>query len=698
MNTASGAIDPDGESPSSSQMALGSTCDFVMPTDPMNEIYAPHSSELSPELPSQQPGDESRNANVAIDAAGLDAPAAAPSKPKKKRAPRPTFEDGSLTRVFKFPSKKYPKSSYYVTDTEIIIRIRKARKKWKLILPKKRVVSCRTNRWFTKPRWIEIELTYTQAVRQGLHEPTPQPLRQEAAEVSEAASLTVMPSAQEAEGVSAKTLASEPAAPAEAMSEAGIDVDVESDGEPELEDETVTGWVPDDDVDPSMSEEEEAAVDEEAPADDPIGEAVDLSSSATGTSMAETDEVAPRAMVEVQQSELVAADADTAWAHDEAEADADAVSTHGEAVIVATPQAAFEAPAEISLATIFDRPVALPVALPIATLPEVTPVEASETIEAPCAVAPPAIRADAPARLPAPIRVPPKRRFVEAQLLAATLAMVILSVSADWSQIADSTADSGSCSKASHISCAVIVTGSIETAPAPQGVEVESPAATDAQTLPENPPNSTSTSQVSAAAVTGDAGDDAAPDRPQIEEAPAELRHQDVAVAIKIEGDVGATAAPGSLLLPPVEEDRPVQPAVVPTEVQASLKPAGSADAALCPVRAAAIAKSAVVQFGFASANLPMQGVEPLEELARTLRQCAAIHVMIEGHTDSDGDYYRNQSLSVRRAEAVRQHLVNAGVGLSQLSITGFGQIRPLAPNDSATNKSRNRRIELVVQ
>src|SRR5262245_7817712 len=89
---------------------------------------------------------------------------------KKARRPRPTFDDGALTRTFKFPSKAYPRSSYYVTSTEIIIRIKKARKKWKLIVPKKRVVSYRTNRWFVKPRWVTIELTYAQAVKLGLAE------------------------------------------------------------------------------------------------------------------------------------------------------------------------------------------------------------------------------------------------------------------------------------------------------------------------------------------------------------------------------------------------------------------------------------------------------------------------------------------------------------------------------------------------
>ena len=99
---------------------------------------------------------------------------AAPAKPRARtKRPRPCFDDGALTRVFKFPSKTFPRSTYYVTGDEIVIRIRKARKKWKLVVPKKRIVSYRTNRWFAKPRWVELELTFTQASRFGLVQPRP---------------------------------------------------------------------------------------------------------------------------------------------------------------------------------------------------------------------------------------------------------------------------------------------------------------------------------------------------------------------------------------------------------------------------------------------------------------------------------------------------------------------------------------------
>jgi hypothetical protein len=116
-------------------------------------------------LPLQAPGLEAASrSDTETSSLAKRAPA------KKARRPRPTFDDGALTRTFKFPSKAYPRSSYYVTSTEIIIRIKKARKKWKLIVPKKRLVSYRTNRWFVKPRWVTIELTYAQAVKLGLAE------------------------------------------------------------------------------------------------------------------------------------------------------------------------------------------------------------------------------------------------------------------------------------------------------------------------------------------------------------------------------------------------------------------------------------------------------------------------------------------------------------------------------------------------
>ena len=72
--------------------------------------------------------------------------------------------------------------------------------------------------------------------------------------------------------------------------------------------------------------------------------------------------------------------------------------------------------------------------------------------------------------------------------------------------------------------------------------------------------------------------------------------------------------------------------------------------------------------------------------------------IVIEGHTDSVGKAAMNQELSVRRATAVRDQLVAGGVAATRLSVTGFGDTRPVANNDSPTGRANNRRVEIVVQ
>jgi len=73
-------------------------------------------------------------------------------------------------------------------------------------------------------------------------------------------------------------------------------------------------------------------------------------------------------------------------------------------------------------------------------------------------------------------------------------------------------------------------------------------------------------------------------------------------------------------------------------------------------------------------------------------------NIEIGGHTDSDGAADFNQTLSEERADAVRQYLINNGVPADSIDAVGYGQSKPIAPNDTDDNKALNRRIEFVLE
>ncbi|MBC7983256.1 MAG: OmpA family protein [Candidatus Obscuribacterales bacterium] len=73
--------------------------------------------------------------------------------------------------------------------------------------------------------------------------------------------------------------------------------------------------------------------------------------------------------------------------------------------------------------------------------------------------------------------------------------------------------------------------------------------------------------------------------------------------------------------------------------------------------------------------------------------------LIVEGHTDADGTDSANLILSQDRADAVKQYLIsNAGLNAEKISSIGYGEARPVASNQNAEGKARNRRIDLVVQ
>jgi outer membrane protein OmpA-like peptidoglycan-associated protein len=71
--------------------------------------------------------------------------------------------------------------------------------------------------------------------------------------------------------------------------------------------------------------------------------------------------------------------------------------------------------------------------------------------------------------------------------------------------------------------------------------------------------------------------------------------------------------------------------------------------------------------------------------------------VEVEGHTDSDGDDQANLALSVSRAEAVVDALIERGVSPDRLYAVGYGESLPIASNETKAGKQANRRIAFTL-
>jgi OOP family OmpA-OmpF porin len=76
------------------------------------------------------------------------------------------------------------------------------------------------------------------------------------------------------------------------------------------------------------------------------------------------------------------------------------------------------------------------------------------------------------------------------------------------------------------------------------------------------------------------------------------------------------------------------------------------------------------------------------------LKQNPALTIEIQGHTDSDGTEEYNQKLSERRANAVKQKLVDNGVNPARLTTKGFGELNPAASNATEEGRAYNRRVQ----
>ena len=87
---------------------------------------------------------------------------------------------------------------------------------------------------------------------------------------------------------------------------------------------------------------------------------------------------------------------------------------------------------------------------------------------------------------------------------------------------------------------------------------------------------------------------------------------------------------------------------------------------------------------------------EVLKNLATVLKEMNVKNFEIDGYTDSDGSDEHNQVLSEKRANSVKNFLVSQGVN-AEITTKGYGESKPVASNDTAEGKQKNRRVEIII-
>jgi outer membrane protein OmpA-like peptidoglycan-associated protein len=103
------------------------------------------------------------------------------------------------------------------------------------------------------------------------------------------------------------------------------------------------------------------------------------------------------------------------------------------------------------------------------------------------------------------------------------------------------------------------------------------------------------------------------------------------------------------------------------------------------------------IEFDTNKARIRRKSYAILDAVVGALNAHATIRVRIEGHTDDKAAADFNQTLSERRAEAVKAYLVNKGIAADRLETIGYGETRPRAEGHSAAARTTNRRVEFVI-
>ncbi len=102
------------------------------------------------------------------------------------------------------------------------------------------------------------------------------------------------------------------------------------------------------------------------------------------------------------------------------------------------------------------------------------------------------------------------------------------------------------------------------------------------------------------------------------------------------------------------------------------------------------------IHFESGKAILKPESMKIIEQIVALMKEHPELKFRIEGHTDSDGTEQDNQTLSEKRAEAVKTAMVEKGIDTAKLTTAGYGESKSVADNSTEEAKAKNRRVEFV--
>lgn len=120
-----------------------------------------------------------------------------------------------------------------------------------------------------------------------------------------------------------------------------------------------------------------------------------------------------------------------------------------------------------------------------------------------------------------------------------------------------------------------------------------------------------------------------------------------------------------------------------------------TAPAAITATQPAALPTLGAIHFATDKSDLSPEAKATLDQASEAMKQDKAIHLRVEGYTDSTGTTPHNDNLAGARAAAVVEYLKGKGVDKAQLTGEGFGEEKPVDTNATAAGKADNRRVEL---